>query len=247
MYPILKIKALIIRIFCCAIFLSCSIPKKINPDRGIVQQITRFYDIAGTPTFTHYLKIWHKENLAIEEILGVTTVTDTANITSVSYPVILYRFIDLKKRVLYDYKTFSDTAKIIHKAILPDSLMLDYGWSFYSERAPKIQGIPEQLSDTIIDEVYYKRAKFIYTWHDPKKNFLVGYFRCNGKGDKFSLEKEYSRKLNCTMVKYFDFKAGRVNPFASKEVNFISDTLTAKELKVFSAWEKNMFKYSIKK
>ncbi len=206
---------------------------------GIIRKTTHFYNADGEPTFTHYLKIYYTDSVVIEEIRGVNTLTDTAYVTTVTYPLLWCRYINLKSKRLYDYKNFSDTAKIFHKAILPDSLMLDGGWSFYSEKYPKIQGIPESLTDTIIENITYKRAKFCYITNDPKKNFQIGYFRCDGKGDLFSIEKDHSRKLNCTMVKYFDYKVGKPKPYFSKEVDFISESLTKEELEVFAAWGKN--------
>ncbi|MBN8673228.1 MAG: hypothetical protein J0L56_03780 [Chitinophagales bacterium] len=207
--------------------------------QGKLLVTTHFYDKNGQITFTHYLRIWYKDSIVIEENTGVNTVTDEKNKTTVTYPIISYRFIDLKNKMLYDYKTFSDTAALINKAILPDSLMTDIGWSFYSEKAPIIHGIPESLSDTMIGNVNYKRARFSYTWHNLQKDFIIGYFRCDGKGNMFSLEKAYSRSLNCRMAKYYAYKIGITAPVASKEVDYISNSLTAEELRVFAAWEKN--------
>jgi hypothetical protein len=227
-------------------FFACSSIGQVS-NKGTIQLKTHFYNANGKPTFTHYLKIWYKDSVTITENTGVNTETDTANIETVTYPIILYRYIDLQSKTLYDYKNFSDTAEIINKAVLPDSLMTDIGWSFYSEKAPKIQGIPEPLSDTVIDNITYKRTKFSFAWHDPQKNFLIGYLRCDGKGDMFSLEKAYSRKFNCAMVKYFSYKFGMARPYASKEVYYISDTLTKEELKVFEAWERNAKEKPVKK
>jgi hypothetical protein len=207
--------------------------------KGIVLNTTRFYNKEGKPTFTHYLKVWYKDSVCIQEIRGVNTATDTANNTTVTYPLLFCRFIDLKTKTMYDYKTFSDTAKTFKKAVLPDSVLSDAGWNFYSEKHPKIQGVPKPLSDTLIDDVNYKRAKINFKAYDPAKSYLIACFRCDGKGDMFSLEKDYSRKINCTMVKFFDYKVGAAMPFASIEVSYLSNELTKEELNVFDAWEKN--------
>ena len=219
-----------------------------KPDKaGIVQEKTNFYAADGKPRFSDIIQVWYKDSVAIEKINSINIVTDTANVTTIHYTVLLYRYIDLRSKTLYDYENFSDTAKIINKAVLPDSVMRDNGWSFYSNKIPQIQGIPESLNDTIIDNITYKRAKFNFLHDDPGKGFMIGYFRCDGKGIMFSLEKSYSRKLNCTMTKFFDFHYGTKVPYASKEVDFISDTLTEEELKVFESWEKNEKKYPVYK
>lgn len=221
-------------------FASCtSMAQTDQPGKlGEVQMKTHFYDAKGNPTFTDLLRVWYKDSAVVEEMHRTNTVT-AAGVTTVTYPVILYRYIHLRTKTMYDYKSFSDTAKIINKAVLPDSLMEDYGWSFYSDKILRIKGAPEPLSDTIIDNITYKRAKFSFERHDPKKNFLIGYLRCDGKGLLFSLEKAYSRQLNCTMVKFFDFQVGRERPYASQEIDFVSDTLTQEELKIFDAWQRN--------
>lgn len=123
--------------------------------------------------------------------------------------------------------------------MLPDSMMLDYGWSFYSDKIIRIKGEPELLTDTAINNINYKRAGFIFERHDPGKNFLIGYLRCDNRGTLFSLEKKYSGKSNCTMTKLFNFKVGREKPYGSQEVDFISNSLTSEETKVFDAWERN--------
>jgi hypothetical protein len=235
-YPIVIARiALFYSVF--LLFFSCSSNGQ-NSKRGIVRAITHFYNEKGKSTFTHYLKIWYHDSIAIQEIRGVTTVTSSED-TTVTYPLLFCRYMDLRSKMIYDYTSFSDTAGLIEQASLPDSLLDGPGWSFYSEKAPKIQGTPELLADTVIDNISYRRAKFSYTWYDPKKIFLIGYFRCDGKGDMFSLEKDFSRKWNCTMVKSFTYKFGMTIPYGSKEVEFLSDELTKGELKVFEAWERN--------
>jgi hypothetical protein len=220
------------------LFFSCYSIRQSDTE-GVVLNTTRFYNKEGKPVFTHYLKLWYKDSLCIQEIRGVNTVRDTSGITTVTYPLLFCRFMDLKSKTMYDYKTFSDTATIVKKAVLPDSILLDAGWNFYSEKDPKIIGTPEPLSDTVIENVEYKRAKFYFSLYNPKERYLIGFFRCNGSSDMFSLEKEYSRKINCTMVKYLDYKVGQARPFASIEVSYLSDKLTDNELRIFTAWEKN--------
>lgn len=222
-------------------FTSCiSLAQENKSDEtGVVQKKTSFYNADGTTMLIGLLKIWYKDSVAIEEVNRTNTVTDTAGLTTVNYELILYRYIDLKNKTLYDYKSFTDTAKIINKALLPDSMMKDYGWSFYSDKTVQIQGQPELLSDTVLKDIKYKRIKYSLLHQDPKKNFDIGYLRCDGRQSMFSLEKRYSRERNCILVKNFSFQYGKKYPYASREVNFLSDTLTKEELKVFDAWERN--------
>ena len=221
-------------------FVSYMLPGQVSitGKYGVIHKIVHFYDEYGNPTFTDVLRIWYKDSAVIEEIHRINTVT-VGDSTTVTYPLILCRYIHLRTKTYYDYKTFSDTAKIFNKAVLPDSQMRDYGWSFYSDKVLRIKGIPESLSDTVIDNITYKRVKFSFERHDPKKHFVVGYLRCDGRGELFSMEKQYSRERNCTMVKFFDFEYGREKPYASQEIEFVSDTLTKEEVKIFDVWEQN--------
>lgn len=234
------------RILCLVLFplylFSCVSGQNISTE-GIVLNTTCFFNKQGDTVLSHFLKIWYSDSSAIEEIRGVNRITDTSNKTTTTYPIILYRYIDLRKRVLFDYKTFSDTAQYFNAAPLPDSLMLDYGWSFYSNKAPIIKDTPTPLSDTVIDGINYKRARFHFTWHDPSKNQLIGYFRCDRKWEMFSLEKSYSRSINCAMVKYFDYSAGYDFPYASKQVDFISSKFSPEEITVFKAWRSAALTY----
>lgn len=95
------------------------------------------------------------------------------------------------------------------------------------------------LTDTLVDGVHYKRAKLRFKKYNTEASFKICYFRCDGKGLLFSLEKGMSRKLNCTMTKLFSYKVNSPNPYATQQVDFPRHHLTAEEKKVFAAWAKN--------
>ena len=103
---------------------------------------------------------------------------------------------------------------------------------------------PQVLADTIIDKVKYMRIRFTKL----KKRFAdydIGYLRYDNKGKLFSFEKAFSSKVNCTMTRYEDYQQGAVKPFVINELQFLSDTLSPTELKVFDAWRKNQNKFSV--
>jgi hypothetical protein len=214
---------------------------------GIVQRITSFSNgnVSGLGSFSDTLTVWYKDSLVIEQVNRVNINTDEKNVKTVRNIPILFRYIDLRNRVLYDYRNFSDTAKIINKSILPDSTMNDYGWAFYSEKLHQIEGEPQSISDTVIESVRYKRIRFNFLHDIPRDGFLIGYFRCDDKGLMFSLEKAHSMKINCTMAKFVDYRYrnGYPTPYVSVEVQFLSDTLTANQLAIFDVWELNASKF----
>lgn len=244
-----KIKELIlvtaVGLLCCF----CN-PKKSNgtaiqgDSMGVFNLKTEFYDRNGKSTFLGPMKIWYFDSVAIEELVTIKSVTDTLKNTTVSIIPEAYRYIDLKSNSWYLYKTFDDTARILKRGTLPDTVFVDGGWTFYVNNLP-MKGKPEVLPDTMIGAIKYRRIKFSPVKRGPA-SYIIGYLRCdNNKGKLFSLEKDFSTSMNCTMTRYFEFREGALRPFASSELEFLSDTLSAKELKVFAAWEKNQRDYPV--
>ncbi len=211
----------------------------LKSTEGIVFLKTQFFDSLGKSRFINIIKIWYKDSLVIEKINRTTIITYAGNQPTFSYSLLAFRYIDLPGNTWHDYNTFSDTAKQIKHGILPDSVFKDYGWCFYSNKTLQIQGQPQLLTDTIIDNTVYKRAKFSFLRQHPEKYFAIGYFRCDNKPAMFSLEKSFSRQLNCVLVKILNYQNGKPVPYASMEVGFISDKLTHEERKVFEVWQLN--------
>jgi len=226
------------------VLLTCtSNPKMIN--NGIVQMKTIFYDSGCTPSVTYINQVWYKDSLTIEKITKKDFMTIRSK-TTVTDSTLFFRFVNLRDKELYDYKHFSDTAVPFNKATLPDSMM-DFGWSYYSHKVRRIQGTPQELSDTSIDNLIYKRIQFNFIGDDLTKGYKIGYYRCDEKARMFSLEKNYGTKINCTMTKFEDFQTGFAGPFATVEIEFLSDSLNNEQLKIFDVWEKNIVKYPINK
>lgn len=186
------------------------------------------------------MKIWYQDSIVIEEVVRIESRTDTANKTTVSYPVEVYKYFDLVHRNWYDYRTFADTSRIVRSGILPDSLVrgTDWrGWAFYTNSVP-MKSEPEVLTDTIIGGTKYMRIKFSKLKR-PSGYYGIGYLRCDNKGKLFSLDKKFSSKVNCRMTRYDEFKESGLRAFATTELEFLSDTLSAYELRVFHAWKEN--------
>lgn len=230
-------------------FLACK-PDKRVVDSGVVINKIQVLDSGSTLSNLHAnltidSKIWYKDSLAIEAITLTRFITDTSGKQTFETIIKHYVYMDPRTKSFYYYKNFSDTAKIIKKYAGIDSFERDGGWNFYSEKNIEFTGIPAVLSDTIIEHVNYKRVKF--NTKKEKYNYTsIGFFRCDKMGTMFKLDKVYSDKIQCPLVKVYDFPkdGGRG---MSKEINFISDTLTENELKVFNAWEKNAKHNPIKK
>ena len=211
-----------------------------STETGVLFLRTDFFDSSGTVVFHSPMMIWYQDSAVIEEVVRIETSTDTASKTTVSYPVEVYKYFDLAHRNWFDYRTFTDTSRIVRSGILPDSLVrgTDWrGWAFYTNSVP-MKGEPEVLADTIIRGTKYMRVKFSKL-NRPSGYYSIGYLRYDNKGKLFSLNKNFSSKVNCTMTRYDEFKETGLAPFATTELEFLSDTLSANELRVFQAWKEN--------
>lgn len=229
---------ILFNIFC----MSCTRhPNTFNSNSGTIEYKGQLYDTVGNqfskPALTTNSKIWYKDSLVIEEVRSVQIVEDAKNSTQTTI-IENYRFNDLRSRMTYEYKKFSDTASLIRKYSLDDSIKIYGGWNFKFKRKLEYQGTPEFLSDTTIDQVNYKRIKLTMTMGDHLL-FIVCYQRCDKKGTIFDHDPDLSKITGCPTVKVFIFSPEKKDIPNSSETNFLTDTLTNEELKVFAAWERN--------
>jgi hypothetical protein len=204
---------------------------------GIVVQRIDLYS-HGEVTISMPLKVWYMDSLVIEEIAKTKTFTYETKPLTLSVTPLWYRLIDLQKRMWFDFATFTDTARMIKKGNLPDKYFADHGWAFYSSKSLEYGGTPEKLHDTMIEGIPYLEYKFTDLRESMPNTYAIGYFRNDKKGNMFSLEKEFSNKMGYTMTKRFDYKDTSEYPYISMQLEFISDTLSQNEIKIFSAWKK---------
>jgi hypothetical protein len=193
------------------------------------------------------MKVWYKGKLFIEEIKTIETHRDTNGVTTRKTPLAYYLFMDRKSKSFYHYSSFSDTAKILDKYILPDTAMMRSlsGWAFYKNWDINIAGSIKTLTDTLIDKVAYRRVQLPII----SNGFLVtiiAYQRCDRKGSIFQFDKNLGKKLGCPVMRIDDLPSPEYPIPISSEINFLRDSLTKEEIKIFEAWKKNMKKNQIK-
>src|SRR5262249_21903236 len=145
-------------------FCSCQAQKKCN-NCGIIMAKLNFFDTLKKDFAYNRLlwpgnRIWYRNNCVIEEITVVNHETNSDGHDSSWVRIKYYTFMDLNSRSFYNYTSFSDTANMIKKFRQPDTLGVS-GWSFYIEDSIPATEIPQKLSDTVIQEVVYKRYKYI--------------------------------------------------------------------------------------
>ena len=97
------------------------------------------------------------------------------------------------------------------------------------------------ISDTLMDGINYERIVDTFTNNYRGKMLhykQIGYIRCDKKNLILQLDKPINRKLGCPVVRVdatiFNSKFGN-----SYGMDFIRDTLTNNERKIFENWQKN--------
>lgn len=220
--------------------LSCSGQNKCT-NCGLVISKLKFLDTINHEYVSNQIywpdhRIWYKDSLVIEEISGIYIKRDTSGQEQRAVEVLHYTFIDLRSRSFYEYITFSDTAKAIKQYIQPDSLGVPGGSVFYVALDVRVTEPVQNMTDTSIDGVAYQRVKFINNAENVVK---IGYLRCDKKGTLFQFFKAFSEKRGCPMVRFDDMPTVKYPVSASGQVEFIANSLTSEELKVFAAWERN--------
>ncbi|WP_148661226.1 hypothetical protein [Flavisolibacter tropicus] len=189
------------------------------------------------PLFSGHTKVWYQDSLAIEEITIIRITTDTADRQTVENVLSHYIFIDLRSRSFDYYHTFSDTARPFKQYRDNNPMLLDDGWIYFNEHSLQYDGPYTALEDTLINNTPYKRIRFPRL--KGKTPFeTTCYFQSDRPLGLFSLDKTFSTQQGCPLTRVEDIPVGKSNP-RSFEINFLADTLTEQELKVFAAWEKN--------
>jgi len=206
----------------------------------VIEVKGQIFDTSGNQ-FTKSLqsfpfKIWQKDSFVIEEVRVIRMVSNL-NKTETEFVLDRYRFNDLRKRQVYEYLHFSDTAKSIKKYSLDGEIKVIGSWNFQNKRRFDYKGKPENLPDTTIDGIKYQRLRLNI---DKIKNvFLVDcYFQCDRNENFFTLDAELSKTIGCPLVKVFSYSPMKNDQPSSNELKFLADTLNDEELKVFAAWEK---------
>jgi len=66
----------------------------------------------------------------------------------------------------------------------------------------------------------------------------LAYLRCDKKNSIFHYDRAFDEKMGCPVTR-IEFRDEDIKAFAVGEMEFVRDKLTAEELKVFAAWERN--------
>lgn len=190
------------------------------------------------PLWDYSQKLWYQDSLAIEEVRYIKIATDSKNNTVKEYPIMNFRFNDLRKRTVYEYQNLSDTAKLIRKYSFDDtSIQMTGGWNFKHIRNWGHNGPATHLPDTIIDNVIYNRKSF-FRGDEKFPYIMICYFRCDKKETIFTLDPFISKEIGCPLVKMYHYSPINKGMHIFSEVKIFANKFTPEEQKVFDTWKK---------
>ena len=192
------------------------------------------------------LQVWYKDSNIIYEITNLYS--KSVDDVEVEFGVKLknYTFLDLRTMIFYDYNSLSDTATLIRCYTLPDSEYV--AWNFYySKRFLQSYNNFLSLPDTNINNITYKRLLKSHTYDNnydsTQSSFTVVYtyfMQCNRKGSIFHIDRTFDDTINiCPATRLDIYYVGKENKVTSGQIEFISDTLSKDESKVFKKWIEN--------
>lgn len=216
------------------------------PDSGeAIERVGIFWKIKDNiyiPYITIPEKAWYKDSIGITQVCGIfTEETDTSRITAIK--TMGFRFVDLKRKWVYEYANFADTAAVKRKYRYTDTTLFPGGWNF-ANRTPLGANTLHYLSDTTIDGINFKRRKIDFSFNATQLE-AIGLFRCDKKNTHFQIDTAISNKIGCPLVFCLRYPVNSPNGRFSSEIKYISDHLPDSVLKVFAAWKRNEILYPI--
>ncbi len=243
-----------------AVIAACYYEPAKTATRGMVIAKNYFYNPSSgkyisSPENSPDTKMWFKDSMAIVESIGAIIEIDEKGHETREMKLANYTFVNLKTKSYYQYHSFTDTATI-EKKFTPfnkDRLLIHtLMWNFFNHEIENTSEREMEINDTTINQVTFKRKQFIHSIHSGNENWketTIAFYRCDKAGTIFRYGDNYSKQMECPMVKvqFIPLPPLPMSSSTLSEIVYISDTLTAQELKVFDAWEKNEKKYPIRK
>jgi hypothetical protein len=168
------------------------------------------------------LVLFRETNLHVFEVQGVETQG--------------YRFVDLKKKWVYEYVGFTDTASVKRKYRYTDTTFFSGGWNF-ANRTPSAVDSFSYLPDTTINAITYKRYKVSYLFNKARYGAIC-LLRCDKKNTHFPIDTAISNKVGCPLVSILRYPINYPHSKIEQEVKFVSNYLPDSVVRVFTAWKK---------
>lgn len=207
--------------------------------------ITSYYysQESGKVVDSVYFRIWWDGNQSIQQVPLILFEEDSAGNRKDTVLIDHYSFLDSKKNVCYNYKQFSDTAKILKAYSNIDSVDIGGGWNYLTKQRLRFDKAFRQ-GDTIINGENLQRLSAHRSEGKNHIDFFM-YMNCDMELGNVRLYKHLSDSIGCTIVRNDTYVNDKI--YTSKQLLFVSDKLTADEIKVFEAWSKNVNQTPCKK
>lgn len=216
--------------------MSCSSKKLFSQSQGVLVINRHLFE--PDTTIVVKFRILYLNNQSIQEVPQLNIIEDSLgkrNFTKILH----FGYLNTDENVCFNYVNFSDTARVIQYYNNIDSIGNGGGWNFYSNKKFQYDNLSE-LNDTLIDNVNYKRIQLNKIVGVSPISFHV-FIRCDKSKVPVSFFKLLSTQIGCPIARVDTYKGGRI--ITSSEIQYISDTLSKKQLRVFEKWESNVKNY----
>jgi hypothetical protein len=227
------------------ILYSCTVQKKCIDcaviKLGILRYDEKMKDYIEDEAFWPMVRILYRDSMAIDEIKRMTITRDSLGREVRLVTVEQYAFTDIRKGWVYKYNSFSDTARVISKHITSDSLGLMHRLYIPTSSIIPNEEPPEELNDTVINNITYKRRRFTYFNKEENKllDVYINYYRCDINNKVLTLGSKSTLIPSCTGVRSDLVLPDGLPAPSSTQIKYIGNEFTPEELKVFNAWKNN--------
>lgn len=231
--------------FAVAIFGNCKAVRSTLSAGEAVERVGTFWKLQNnidTPYIVISEKAWYQDSIGITQLCRIWFIEEDSSQT-IEIRTTGYRFVDLKKKWVYEYAGFTDTASVKRKYRYTDTTYFSGGWNF-ANRTPSSVDSFSYLPDTTINAITYKRCKVSYLFNKARYRGIC-LLRCNKKNTYFQIDTAISNKVGCTLVSVSQYPVNYPHSRINSEVKFISDYLPDSVVKVFAAWKKNETIYPV--
>lgn len=232
-------------IFILIIFSNCKITHRSVDSGEVVENVNTFWKTVNgvdIPYIKISQKAWYQDYFGITQICQINFVTNSSG-QSINISTIGYRFLDLKKKLAYEYNCLSDTAIIKRKYRYSDTTHFLGGWNFVNRLSHQIDSF-RLLSDTTINNINYKQAKANFLINKTRYESIC-LFRCDIKMSNFQINKVISNLIGCQLAFIRNYPVENPQSKNDEELKFISNHFPDSIVKVFVAWKKNELLYPI--
>ncbi len=181
--------------------------------------------------------IWYKDSVGITQLSELHP-TISGSFDTLHSITVGYRFVDMRRNWVYEYRNLSDTAEIVKKFSKADSIGMTGGWNFFRTASIKFDSL-RFVCDTTVNGIGYTKYLFVQNFQG-KLFSSEALAQCNRKGTIFLLDVGLSNEIGCPVVKGISYKRDYSFPVSSVEIEHISNVFPDSIRRIFSAWKKNV-------